>query len=63
LSLEASLDRGGGWGSQLEEVCIKRKGPLMQGTECSSAIPSNEETVAISPGNYKFLPENCQEII
>jgi hypothetical protein len=27
----------------------------MQGTECSSAIPSNEETVAISTSNYIFF--------
>jgi hypothetical protein len=39
------------------------KGPLMQGTECSSAIPSNEEMIAISTGNYKFLPKNCHEMI
>jgi hypothetical protein len=55
LSLEASLARAGGWGSQLYESHIKRKGPLMQRTECSSVIPSNEETIAISTGNYKFL--------
>jgi hypothetical protein len=35
----------------------------MQGTECSSAIPSNEETVAISTGKHKFLQKNWQEII
>jgi hypothetical protein len=55
LSLEALLSRGGGWGSQLQEFHIKRKGPLMQRAECSSAIPSNDETIAISTGNYKFL--------
>jgi hypothetical protein len=29
LSLEALLSRGGGWGSQLQEFHIKRKGPLI----------------------------------
>jgi hypothetical protein len=63
LSLEASLARAGGWGSQLLEFHIKRKGPLMQGTESSFAILSNEEMIVISTGNYKFLPKNWQKII
>jgi hypothetical protein len=40
---------------------MKMKRPLMllmQGTECSSAMPTNELTVAISTDNYKFLPQN-----
>jgi hypothetical protein len=33
LSLETSLARGEGWGSELQEFHIKWKGPLMQGKQ------------------------------
>jgi hypothetical protein len=40
---------------------MKMKGPLMQGTECSSAIPLNEYTVAIFTGNYRFLSKKLSD--